>query len=206
MADIVFILRSPLGCPWDRKQKPSNYKDYLVEEVYELIEAINKGKKEDIEEELGDVLLLVVMLAQIYSESGRFKMEDVISRVCGKLIARHPHVFGNKKASGSEEVLANWVKQKAKEKKRNNFYERVPKAAPSLIKAMILFKEMKHHSILGDFIKKIGINRDILGNELLCLAMFSSKEGVNPEEALSEAVEKAALNLSYDGAPGKKDK
>lgn len=114
--DIVAKLRSPQGCPWDREQVPENYKDYLREEVEELIDAIEKNDIDNIKEELGDVLLLVVMLSQIYSEDDHFQINDVLEGIRAKMIHRHPHVFGDVKVKDAEEVLENWKKIKAEEK------------------------------------------------------------------------------------------
>ena len=115
----IAALRSENGCPWDRKQTHESLKECLVEETGEVLEAIDKKDDANLCEELGDVLLQVVMHAQIAAEEGRFTIEDVISGVNEKMIRRHPHVFGDIKVSSVEEALDLWeqIKQKEKEAK-----------------------------------------------------------------------------------------
>lgn len=115
----IAALRSESGCPWDRKQTHESLKECLVEETGEVLEAIDKKDDANLCEELGDVLLQVVMHAQIAAEEGRFTIEDVISGVNEKMIRRHPHVFGDIKVSSVEEGLDLWeqIKQKEKEAK-----------------------------------------------------------------------------------------
>ena len=115
--NIIAALRSPGGCPWDRKQTVVTLKKDLLEEANEVIEAIDKQDDENLCEELGDVMLVVAMMARIKEEEGSFSMSDVLKGVSDKLIRRHPHVFGEEKASTPDEVLALWNKVKAEEKK-----------------------------------------------------------------------------------------
>ena len=116
---IMEILRSPGGCPWDAEQTHESIKTSFIEETYEVIEAINKKDKDLLQEELGDVLLQVVFHAQMEKEAESFDFSDVTDGVCKKLIERHPHVFGEVKVSGTEEVLSNWddIKRKSKGQK-----------------------------------------------------------------------------------------
>lgn len=114
--DIIAKLRAPDGCPWDRKQTHESLKECLVEESGEVIEAINNKDDANLCEELGDVLLQVVMHAQIAAEEGRFTMDDVVQGVSEKMVRRHPHVFGDIKVSSVEEGLDLWNAIKAKEK------------------------------------------------------------------------------------------
>lgn len=114
--EIVAILRSPEGCPWDREQTHETLKRYAIEEVYELVEAINEQDDEAIIEELGDVLLQVFLHTQIGEDAGYFTMEDVLERIAEKMIRRHPHVFGEVTVSSSGEVVDNWQAIKASEK------------------------------------------------------------------------------------------
>lgn len=115
----IAALRSENGCPWDRKQTHESLKECLVEETGEVLEAIDKKDDANLCEELGDVLLQVVMHAQIAAEEGRFTIEDVISGVNEKMIRRHPHVFGDIKVSSVEEGLDLWEQIKQQEKKQN---------------------------------------------------------------------------------------
>ena len=118
--EIIARLRAPDGCPWDREQTHESLKKCLLEEADEVIEAIDKKDYENLCEELGDVLLQIVMHAQIASEEGRFTMEDVIQGVSEKMIRRHPHVFGDIKVSSVEEGLDLWnaIKKQEKELKK----------------------------------------------------------------------------------------
>ena len=116
----IAALRSENGCPWDRKQTHESLKECLVEETGEVLEAIDKKDDANLCEELGDVLLQVVMHAQIAAEEGRFTIEDVISGVNEKMIRRHPHVFGDIKVSSVEEGLDLWEQIKQKEKEANS--------------------------------------------------------------------------------------
>ncbi len=114
---IIEKLRAPDGCPWDRKQTAESLRKSLLEECNEAIEAIDKQDEENLCEELGDVLLVLGMIARIKEEEGKFNISDVLSGVNEKLIRRHPHVFGDAKASTPEEVLKLWNQVKEEEKK-----------------------------------------------------------------------------------------
>ena len=116
--NIIEKLRAPDGCPWDRKQTAESLRKSLMEECDEAIEAIDKKDDENLCEELGDVLLVVSMIARIKEEEGKFNISDVLSGVNSKLIRRHPHVFGDAKASSPEEVLKLWNQVKEEEKKK----------------------------------------------------------------------------------------
>lgn len=109
-------LRGPGGCPWDREQTHRSLRPYLLEEVYEALEAIDAGSPQYLCQELGDLLLQVVFHAQMAAEAGTFTVDDVVAGLVEKLIRRHPHVFGNVKVGGSEDVLANWDTIKAQER------------------------------------------------------------------------------------------
>ena len=108
-------LRSPEGCPWDREQTHDSLRKYLVEETYEVLDALDSGAPEKLQDELGDLLLQILFHADIAREAGKFDVADVIEHVHEKMVRRHPHVFGNVKASTSREVLTNWQQIKAEE-------------------------------------------------------------------------------------------
>jgi len=114
---IMARLRSEQGCPWDKKQTMESLKPFIIEEAYEVIEAIEGGKPEEVCEELGDLLLQIVFLAQIGKESGDFDFEDVVRSINEKMLRRHPHVFGDETADSAEEVLHRWEQIKQEEKK-----------------------------------------------------------------------------------------
>jgi XTP/dITP diphosphohydrolase len=120
LIDVVAKLRSPDGgCPWDLEQTPQTLTPYVIEEAYEVVDAIKSGDKNAIAEELGDLLLQVVLQAQIASEYGQFSLKEVASGISQKLIRRHPHVFGNTKVQSVEEVRQNWEQIKAAEKEES---------------------------------------------------------------------------------------
>ena len=208
LVKVVRILRSPKGCPWDRKQKLHNYKAYFLEETYELLESINKKDTAGIIEELGDLLLLIVMSAQIIKEKGKGNISKVISEITNKLIRRHPHVFGEVKVKNSAEVLKNWVKNKSKEKKRNNLSQRIPKIAPALLKANILFKELKYAHKKIVFSNKIipskNLTKKQIKDALFYLAYLAHKKGINLEEALEAEVRRFASKFKYETSKNKK--
>ena len=136
LCDIVGKLRSPGGCPWDREQTNESLLPALIEEAYETAEAARAQDDAHFREELGDLLLLVVMHAQIARETGRFDIEQVIEHVSEKLIRRHPHVFGTSEASDAGAVLKQWEAIKREEKKADLHYlASVPKALPALVRA-----------------------------------------------------------------------
>jgi MazG family protein len=117
--DLVAVqarLRAPGGCPWDREQTHETLRTYLIEESYEVLDAIEKGSSQDLAEELGDLLLQVLFHADMARETGAFDISHVITGIHDKMVRRHPHVFGNVKAETSREVLKNWAQLKAKEK------------------------------------------------------------------------------------------
>ena len=114
---IMARLRGPGGCPWDREQSFDSIKPYTLEETYEVLEAIDRRDFEELRAELGDLLLQVLFYAQMANEEDRFSIDDVLDRLCDKLVGRHPHVFGDVKAETSAEVLRNWEALKAEEKK-----------------------------------------------------------------------------------------
>jgi tetrapyrrole methylase family protein/MazG family protein len=114
--NIVRELRSERGCPWDRQQSPLSLKKYLEEETNELLEAIDTGNQQHIKEELGDLLYLIVLLAQIHNEEEHFGISDVIEAISEKMTRRHPHVFSNEQIESTSELRKKWLEIKSKEK------------------------------------------------------------------------------------------
>lgn len=141
LVEIMARLRSPGGCPWDREQTPDSLIPYLLEETYEVLEALEDRNWPEFKEELGDLLLQIVFHAQLMAESGRFNIDDVAQAISDKLVRRHPHVFGDTQVKDAREVAQNWVKIKEQEKKGKadqSVLAGVPKAAPALIQAQRL--------------------------------------------------------------------
>ncbi len=116
LVNIIAKLRAEDGCPWDKEQTLQSLKPFLIEEAFEVIEAIDKEDMEGLKEELGDVLMQVVMQSQLAKEQGLFDIQDVLACACEKLTRRHPHVFGDLKFENSEEVIAHWKRIKKQEK------------------------------------------------------------------------------------------
>jgi tetrapyrrole methylase family protein/MazG family protein len=143
LVEVMHRLRAPGGCPWDGEQTHDSLKPYLIEEAYEVIEALDAKDDEEFCSELGDLLLQVVFHAEIAQETKRFSIADVTRAITEKMIRRHPHVFADTKVSSSAEVLDNWSKIKAEERKNKNAEDRsalagVPRAMPALLRAQRL--------------------------------------------------------------------
>ena len=139
LLDIMARLRAPDGCPWDREQGPLDLSPHIIEEAYELIEALEGGQTASIVEESGDLLLQVVFLAQMAAEEGRYDMGDVVDAIASKLVRRHPHVFGDVEVADSGDVARNWEEIKGQErrekKKRDTLLSGLPRGLPALLKA-----------------------------------------------------------------------
>jgi tetrapyrrole methylase family protein/MazG family protein len=133
LADIIAKLRAPDGCPWDRKQTHASLRENLLAECYEVLEALDEGDAEKLRDELGDLLMQIVLHAQIATEAGEFELGDVIENINTKLIHRHPHIFGSKKVKDAEEVIHNWEELKKEEREEGvSMLESVPKSMPAL--------------------------------------------------------------------------
>jgi len=154
LLNLVEILRGEGGCPWDAEQTHRSIRSDLIEETYEVVEAIDNDDPVLLREELGDVLFQVVFHSQIERENGGFTMDDVIDEICNKMICRHPHVFGNVEVDGSGEVLENWEKIKKVEKSRLTLRQTlsaVPKQYPALLRAKkVIKKARKNGCSFGD--------------------------------------------------------
>ena len=136
LVEIMSLLRSENGCPWDREQTHASIRKNFIEETYEAVEAIDEDNPDKLKEELGDVLLQVVFHAQMEKEKGNFDFNDVCDGICKKLIVRHPHVFGNEKADSAEKVLDRWeeIKNETKEQTGGATLDAVPKQLPALMR------------------------------------------------------------------------
>ena len=209
LCDVMRLLRSEGGCPWDIEQTHKSLRRDFIEETYEAIEAIDLDDMELLREELGDVLLQVVFHARIEEEQQNFNMGDVITELCTKLIHRHPHVFGEVKADTTAEVLSNWDKIKNDEKQRVTFTSRlksVPVCLPALMRAQKVGKRASvfdfpdAQSVLQKIKEEIAEVEEALdstenlqeeiGDLLLAVTSLARKCGVDSEEALTRATEK----------------
>jgi uncharacterized protein YabN with tetrapyrrole methylase and pyrophosphatase domain len=184
---VMARLRAPDGCPWDREQDHMTLRFHAVEEVYELMDAIEAGDDGEMEEELGDLLLQVVFHCQLAQERGAFDFERVARNIADKLIRRHPHVFGEVKVKNVDEVWANWDKIKRAEKagtknERPSAFDGVPKHLPSLLRAEKLVKKARKAKLVDAISAKR--NRAALAAELFDLAAQAQARGWSAEELL----------------------
>jgi tetrapyrrole methylase family protein/MazG family protein len=133
-------LRAPDGCPWDREQTHESLARFLLEETYEVLEAIHENNQENLKEELGDLLLQIVLNAQVAKDNGTFDIDDVAAGINAKMVSRHPHVFADAKAENADAVLKQWEDLKAEEKKnkpaRESALDGIPRALPALMQAL----------------------------------------------------------------------
>lgn len=205
LVDIIARLRAPDGCPWDRKQTHSSIRENLLEECYEVLEALDEGDSKRLCEELGDLLMQIVLHAQIASEAGEFALGDVIKSINTKLIYRHPHVFGSVKVNGAEEVVANWQALKQDEKGAGaSILEGVPKQMPALgysqeiqsRAARVGFDWEDIEGIIDKLAEEVGeIKRaesqeqkaQEFGDLLFTLANIARRLGIDLESALRES-------------------
>ena len=135
LVELMQRLLAADGCPWDREQTPATLRKYVLEEACEVIDAIDSGDRAQIREELGDLALQVVFLGELMRREGAFGPDDVIQSITDKLVRRHPHVFADTAVSGSDEVLQNWERIKANEKKDRGILDGVPRSMPALTRA-----------------------------------------------------------------------
>ncbi|NUS28942.1 MAG: nucleoside triphosphate pyrophosphohydrolase [Streptomyces sp.] len=185
LLDLVQVMdRIRAECPWSSQQTHKGLAKYGIEEAYELVEAIEDGDRDELREELGDVLLQVVFHARIAQEhpDAPFSIDDVAGGIVTKLIHRHPHVFGDETASTPEEVKAHWLRTKAIEKQRESVTDGIPLGQPALALATKLASRVRTAGLAVPLPKGEGI-----GYELLALAAAAESEGVDPEAALRVA-------------------
>jgi uncharacterized protein YabN with tetrapyrrole methylase and pyrophosphatase domain len=201
---VMAKLRSPKGCPWDREQSHLTLRRHAIEEVYELIDAIEAGDDHEMAEELGDLLLQVVFHCQLANERGAFDFDKVCRVLVEKLIRRHPHVFGTTKVKNVDEVWANWEKIKKAEKHatkhaRHSAFDGIPKHLPALLRAEKLLK--KARKVFADAHQGGGKNskqkltKSTLAKELFCLTSFAQSCGWCAEELLAGEIKKQERQL-----------
>lgn len=214
---IMEMLRSKDGCPWDREQTHKSIRRDLIEETYEVVEAIDTDNAALLCEELGDLLLQVVFHARISEENGEFSIDDVADGICKKLVLRHPHVFGDVHVNGSGDVLDNWEKIKKEEKQRITLSDNlraIPPMLPSLMRAQKIGKKAKNFdfdsadSAYAKLVEECAEIRSALdagdpenvkeeiGDLLFSAANLARKLGVDPEEALNGTNEKFIRRVS----------
>jgi MazG family protein len=214
LLDIMRALRGPAGCPWDREQTRTSLKPFLLEEAYEVLEAIESGQPEALREELGDLLFQVVFHAQVATERDEFTMADLLARLGDKMVTRHPHVFGGASVDTPSEALAQWEAMKQREAedqgRRRSVIDGVPRALPSLLRAhriqskaaRVNFDWPDARSAWGKVEEEIREAsaalaageterlQEELGDVLFSLVNVARLSSVDPEEALHGAIEK----------------
>jgi len=188
-------LRSPKGCPWDREQDHQSLRRHAIEEVYELIDAIEAHDDHEMAEELGDLLLQVVFHCQLARERGAFNFEKVTQTLVDKLIRRHPHVFGATKVKNVDEVWANWEKIKRSEKEgthleRKSAFDGIPRYLPALLRAEKLIKKAQKADLAKASAAKGKTNKAAMAAELFELATQAQGRGWCAEELLASEVKK----------------
>ena len=211
LVTIVELLRLPGGCPWDMEQTHKSIRNDLIEETYEVIEAIDNDDPALLREELGDVMLQIALHSRMEEEQGRFTFEDVAGDVCRKMIHRHPHVFGDVKADSVGQVLENWESIKSEEKKRESVTDKlqaIPRQYPALMRAAKVGRKAKMLDFpdtesvfdkVGEELAEVRgamltMDDDALAEEvgdlLLTVTSLARKLGVDPESALTRATDK----------------
>jgi tetrapyrrole methylase family protein / MazG family protein len=203
---VMAELRSPTGCPWDREQSHMTLRRHAIEEVYELIDAIEARDDHEMAEELGDLLLQVVFHCQLARERGAFDFEKVCRVLVEKLIRRHPHVFGKTKVKDVDEVWANWEKIKRAEKHgtkhaRHSAFDGIPKHLPALLRAEKLVKKARKVNLIGraalprsrtrgSASPPAKFRKNELARQLFELAAFAQSRGWSAEELLAAEIKK----------------
>ncbi len=225
--EVVARLRAPGGCPWDREQTHESLRPYLLEETYELLEAIDSGDDVKIMEELGDLLLQVAMHAEIAAEESRFDAAQVSEAVAAKMVARHPHVFGSTSVADADEVLRNWEHQKVHEARKSgredeSVVDRVPTTLPAL--AWTLGLQKRAARVGFDFASPVetveavaeearelaaaagpGETFDEMGDLLFAMVSLARRLKVNPEDALRVAGQRFRKRFADTEAGLRKD-
>jgi len=215
LVDIIARLRGPGGCPWDREQTHASLREALLEECYEVLEALDEGDKKRLAEELGDLLMQVVFHAQIAAEAGEFDIGDVIRSISAKLVQRHPHVFGSLKVKDADEVLAKWDELKKKERgSETSIMVNVPKQLPALSysqeiqsrAARVGFDWENIDGIIDKLVEEVREFKQTdsqerrareFGDLLFTLVNLARRLGLDSESALREASRRFYHRFSY---------
>lgn len=214
LVDIIARLRAPDGCPWDKKQTHASLRENLLEECYEVLEALDEGNSSKLCDELGDLLMQVVLHTQIATETGEFELGDVVNSITTKLIHRHPHVFGSKKVKDVEEVALNWEELKQEERGGTSILASAPKQMPALGYSQEIQRRVAQVGFdwenIDDVIEKLTEEISELkradsqerkaqefGDLLFTLANIARRLGIDLEAALREANQRFYRRFSY---------
>ena len=208
LLQVMARLRSPEGCPWDREQDHQTLRFHAVEEVYELLDAIEAHDDHEMAEELGDLLLQVVFHCQLAQERGAFDFEKVCRHLVDKLIRRHPHVFGDSTAKTVDAVWAQWERIKKAEKhgtrhERPSALDGIPRHLPALLRAEKLMKKARKAGLAGAFPSPPSArSKAAMGKQLLALAAHAQHRGWSAEEILRKEVQQQEKILRRREASG----
>jgi len=214
LVDIIARLRAPDGCPWDKKQTHASLRKNLLEECYEVLEALDEGNSDKLCDELGDLLMQVVLHTQIATESGEFELGDVVNSITTKLIHRHPHIFGSKKVKDAEEVALNWEVLKQEERGGTSILASAPKQMPALgysqeiqrRVAQVGFDWEDIDGVIEKLAEEIGELKQAdsqerkaqeFGDLLFTLANIARRLGIDSEIALREANQRFYRRFTY---------
>lgn len=204
LVDIIARLRGPEGCPWDKKQTHLSLRQYLLEECYEVLEALDERSSQKLCQELGDLLLQIVLHTQIAGELGEFELEDVLKSINAKLIHRHPHIFGSVRARDAEEVAHNWEALKQAERGHTSMLAGVPREMPALAYSQAMQRRVAQvgfdwetvEGIIEKLAEEIAEYRQAesqerkaqeFGDLLFTLANIARREGIDLEASLRQA-------------------
>ena len=216
LVEVMQSLLAPGGCPWDREQTLETLRQYVIEEAFEVVDAIDVRSPAALKEELGDLLLQIVFQAELARAQGWFVIDDVIDAICDKLVRRHPHVFGDAEADDAAGALAQWEKLKKSEKRDRGALDGVPVALPSLLRAVRVGEKAsavgydwpdahgpreKVDEELGELDAALAAGEsaraeDELGDVLFSLASFARKHAMDPEAALRGALDRFSRRFS----------
>jgi tetrapyrrole methylase family protein / MazG family protein len=215
LVEVIARLRAPDGCPWDRKQTHASLREYVLEESYEVLAALDAGDSAKLCEELGDLMLQIVLQAQVARESGEFEIADVLEGINKKLIYRHPHVFGDVKVGSAEDVVHNWEElKKAERKPETSMLESVPKQMPALAYAQRIqgrvaeagFDWKDIQGVIDKVLEEVqelkqanspSERSDEFGDLLFTLVNFARRQGIESETALREANERFFRRFTF---------
>jgi len=219
LVELMATLRGENGCPWDKKQTKTTIRPYIIEETYEVAEAVDENDPAKLREELGDLLFEIIFYAQMMTEEDGIDIYDIMADIHAKMVRRHPHIFGDVKVSGADEVLVNWeqIKQEEKKAERNSVLEGVPKNLPSLLRAHRLqskasnvgfqwenfqqviekldeeFYELRHAYKTGD----VAQIEEEFGDMLFVMVSVARFLRVNPDNALQKAIKKFTTRFQH---------
>jgi MazG family protein len=220
LLNLIKTLRSENGCPWDKKQTPKSMHPYILEEYHELVQAINDGSKNEIVDEFGDLIFLVIFVAHMFEESGVTTLTEILEGVITKMVRRHPHVFGEVEVNNAQEVIDNWVKIKASEEniqRRESILDGIPRSLPALNRSQKLARRAakvgfdwtrpdevlpKVEEELNEFKQALlsgskESTREELGDLLFVIVNAARHLEINSEAALNETSDKFERRFRY---------